>query len=70
MKSIKTMEVSKCGDYVFVEDMEGYWTAHKIYHIGEEGILCNDLKTYFEYTEIANAKSMVVKILEKIKEEI
>jgi len=68
MKKVKSFEVVDDGYRVFIEWEDGMWSSKKIYHIGEEGILCNDLKTYIEFSEVEIGKSMVAEFFEKIKE--
>lgn len=67
MKKVKSFEVVDNGERVFIEWEDGYWSEKKVYHIGEEGILCNDFETYIEFGDLSINNPWTQKTLENLQ---
>lgn len=49
--SIVAFELVDNEERVFIQWDDGRWTEQKVYHVGDEGILCRDLETYIEFKD-------------------
>lgn len=50
-KSIVGFELVDNNERVFIKWSDGKYTEEKVYHVGEDGVLCDDMETYLEYAD-------------------
>ena len=48
MRQIYKWELLNNNEKIFIEYVDGTYKLFKVYHIGDEGILCDDLETYIK----------------------
>jgi len=48
---IVNFEIADDKERVFIQWSNGKYTEEKVYHVGEDGVLCDDMETYLEYAD-------------------
>jgi hypothetical protein len=51
MKTIVEFELVDNDERVLMQWSDGKWTEQKVYHLGDDGILCDDMETYIEFAD-------------------
>lgn len=49
--NIVNFELSNDNEKVLYQTGDGKWHQQKVYHVGDEGILCDDMETYIEFAD-------------------
>lgn len=52
---IEEFELLDGDERVIIKLSNGKWIEKKVFNVGSEGILCNDLETYIEFADFEEA---------------